>query len=225
MDIHKPKSWHGMREFLKEYGIIVLGVLTALAFEQAVEKLHWRNEVEAERGALLGEVQANLNALLYRQSEQPCIDHRLAEIAEVLRRQAHGEPLGLRASIGRPPVWVEGTGSWQIAVSGQALAHMPLDEKLKFSDAFSTFGDYNVLREREDDVWRHLRLLDEQAVLAPNDWVTLHADYADAKAFNDRMRLYVIYPLTQTTFGKKAQMPDVGREITAAEATFCAPMI
>ena len=37
MDIHKPKPWHGVREFLKEYVIIVVGVLTALAAEQAVE--------------------------------------------------------------------------------------------------------------------------------------------------------------------------------------------
>jgi hypothetical protein len=30
MDIHKPKPIHNWREFLKEYAIIVLGVLTAL---------------------------------------------------------------------------------------------------------------------------------------------------------------------------------------------------
>lgn len=36
MDIHKPKPWHGPREFLKEYLIIVVGVLTALAAEQTV---------------------------------------------------------------------------------------------------------------------------------------------------------------------------------------------
>ena len=34
MDIHKPKAWHGVREFLKEYMIIVVGVLTALGAEQ-----------------------------------------------------------------------------------------------------------------------------------------------------------------------------------------------
>jgi hypothetical protein len=33
MDIHKPKPWHGLREFLKEYLIIVVGVMTALAGE------------------------------------------------------------------------------------------------------------------------------------------------------------------------------------------------
>ena len=46
MDIHKPKPWHNVREFLKEYAIIVVGVLTALAAEQAVEWLHWQHEVE-----------------------------------------------------------------------------------------------------------------------------------------------------------------------------------
>ena len=42
MDIHKPKPWHGVREFLKEYVIIVVGVLTALAAEQGVEWLRWQ---------------------------------------------------------------------------------------------------------------------------------------------------------------------------------------
>jgi len=31
MDMHKPKPWHSVREFLKEYAIVVVGVLTALA--------------------------------------------------------------------------------------------------------------------------------------------------------------------------------------------------
>ena len=44
MDIHKPKPWHGWREFLKEYAIIVVGVLTALAAEQVVDWLHWRQQ-------------------------------------------------------------------------------------------------------------------------------------------------------------------------------------
>jgi hypothetical protein len=35
MDLHKPKPWHSFREFLKEYLIIVVRVLTALAGEQA----------------------------------------------------------------------------------------------------------------------------------------------------------------------------------------------
>ena len=37
MDVHKPKPIRNWREFLKEYAIIVIGVLTALAAEQAAE--------------------------------------------------------------------------------------------------------------------------------------------------------------------------------------------
>jgi len=36
MEFHKPKPIHIWHEFLKEYAIIVIGVLTALAAEQAV---------------------------------------------------------------------------------------------------------------------------------------------------------------------------------------------
>src|SRR6185437_10385130 len=46
MDIHKPKPWHGLREFLKEYVIIVVGVLTALGAEAVVEWAHWRHQGE-----------------------------------------------------------------------------------------------------------------------------------------------------------------------------------
>jgi hypothetical protein len=52
MDIHKPKPWHGWREFLKEYGIIVLGVLTALAAEQVVENLHWQERTRTTNETL-----------------------------------------------------------------------------------------------------------------------------------------------------------------------------
>ena len=47
MEIHRPHLTHNWREFLKEYGIIVLGVLTALLAEQAVQSFEWRHKVEA----------------------------------------------------------------------------------------------------------------------------------------------------------------------------------
>src|SRR4051812_44504491 len=45
MDLHKPKPIHNAREFLKEVGIIVLGVCIALGAEQAVEWWHWTGRV------------------------------------------------------------------------------------------------------------------------------------------------------------------------------------
>jgi len=60
MDIHKPKPWHGVREFLKEYVIIVVGVLTALGAEQGAEWLHWRHVTEIAERSLRADVSENL---------------------------------------------------------------------------------------------------------------------------------------------------------------------
>ena len=58
MDIHKP--WHSLREFLKEYVIIVVGVLTALAAEQIVVAVDQHKQVEQARAALRREVRHDL---------------------------------------------------------------------------------------------------------------------------------------------------------------------
>jgi hypothetical protein len=48
--VEKPKrNWRG---FLKEYVVIVIGVLTALAAQQAAESWHWQGEVKEARAAL-----------------------------------------------------------------------------------------------------------------------------------------------------------------------------
>src|SRR5579864_3974164 len=135
MDIHKPKPWHGVREFTKEIGTIVIGVLIALGAEQMAEAFHWRHEVEVEREALRSEVRDNVAAALYRRSEQACVDARLAQLAEVFRRHASGQPLEIKGKVESLPIWIATTGSWDIEVSGQALGHMPQKEKLAFSDA------------------------------------------------------------------------------------------
>src|SRR5215831_9453315 len=47
MDGHKAGAVAIWREFLKEYAIIVIGVLTALLAEQAVQSFAWRQKVNA----------------------------------------------------------------------------------------------------------------------------------------------------------------------------------
>ena len=45
MHFHLPKPLHGWREFAGEVGIIVIGVLIALAADQAIEAWQWREKV------------------------------------------------------------------------------------------------------------------------------------------------------------------------------------
>lgn len=223
MHIHRPKVPHSVREFLREIGVIVIGVLLALGAEQIAEAFHWHNEVEVERKALLSEARDNLSTATYRLSEQRCIDERLDQIAEVFRRHAHGEPLGLKRAVARPPLWVATTGSWDIAVSGQALDHMSQKEKLAFSDAFNTYKAFGRLRNEEDGDWRRLALLDRPDLLDAGDWSNLHQAWGDLVGINNRMRSTISDMLGLGSLGQRpGKNPDVE---TALSNAFCAPLI
>src|ERR1700760_3923115 len=79
MDIHKPKPWHGVREFLKEYLIIVVGVLTALAGEQMVEWTHRAAEVREARASIHEEMAQDAAIAAYGIQEDTCLMPRLRD--------------------------------------------------------------------------------------------------------------------------------------------------
>lgn len=62
-EIHKPKPVHSWREFFKEYAIIVLGVLTALAAGQTVESLRQHADVRDMTQKLQEESRGNAEVL------------------------------------------------------------------------------------------------------------------------------------------------------------------
>jgi hypothetical protein len=138
MDIHKPKSWRGWREFLKEYLIIVVGVLTALGAEQAVEWLHWRQLAAGTEADLADGLRWNLRDAVNWIASRPCDQARLVELSQALRAapaQWRGTSQGYVDSIGDQPrvtptvlltpnpLWTH--DAWEKATSAGALSHMP----------------------------------------------------------------------------------------------------
>lgn len=163
MDVHKPKPWHGWREFLKEYAIIVIGVLTALAAEQGVEWLHWRHQAEAVEAQLTAEVRSNLLSAYSRINKQRCYDARLSWLSTRLRS---GEPwrgaailVGpapspetipplMRAGIytsASPPVYMAShalwpDSSWTAAVSNGVMLHLAQERIDRYSYLYKLFA-------------------------------------------------------------------------------------
>ena len=188
MDIHKPKPVHGWREFVGEVGIIVLGVLIALGAEQSVEALHWRHEAVVERAVLRQEVADNLSAVQDRILLEPCVQKRLLELGQVLARASRNEPLGLTGPAGLPLPVSGAKGGWNIAVAGQGLSHMPNEEQLGFSNAFSNYENWDAMRREEREAWVRLAVLDSPAGLTAADWAALKQAYAQARAADARIR-------------------------------------
>ena len=226
MHVHLPKPLHGWRAFLGEVGIIVVGVLIALAAEQVVEQVHWREQTRATRESLYSEAADNLAAALWRQQQQPCVDQRLDEIASIFATHAAGQPIHLRGPIGHP-VYMSGpqTG-WQIAVSSQALTHMKLADKLRLASAFDNYANLTSVLKLEQDAWLKLGMLDRPQLLTDGDWPILHQAYAEAASLNGRLQIITGYVLTTQNLGQssKVKVTYNARAFGQRDA-FCRPVL
>ena len=58
MKLSLPKPMHGWRAFAGEVGVIVLGVVLALAAQQVAESVNDRREAAATRATLVDEIEA-----------------------------------------------------------------------------------------------------------------------------------------------------------------------
>jgi hypothetical protein len=225
MHFHLPKPLHGWREFAGEIGIIVAGVLIALALEQAVEWLHWRNETEVAREAIKSQAAQNLGAAVFRQHQHECLQRRLDEIALIFERHATGKPFALRAKIGGPVYFGTVQSAWQVDVASQALAHMTLDERLKFSSAYDQFASLDRTLLQEQDAWRRLDVLDNPAVLKEDDWPALHQAYSEARSLDIRLGRITTFALSTDNLGEEPDTIPTPPLIKSELDEFCSPIL
>jgi hypothetical protein len=156
MDIHKPKPIHNLREFLKEVGIIVLGVSIALAAEQAVEWFHWRAQVREARSIIATEMASNLAAAAERIGAQACIDSRLDELGRILDQASRTGSLPPVGDIGMPPVRDSVTGAWESIVSSQTATHFPRPELTDLADNYFRVKKIGEIISLQNQTWYEL---------------------------------------------------------------------
>ena len=85
MEIHKVKPIHSWRDFGKELGTIVLGIIIAISLEYLVESWHWSHEVKIARQSLAAEIAANdNNVFTFRVDAASCVDRQISQADAVL---------------------------------------------------------------------------------------------------------------------------------------------
>ena len=184
MHIHKPKPVHGVREFLSEIGVIVVGVLIALALEQGVEALDWSHKVAQAEVRLAADLRDDSAYAAQYEILKPCVDGYLDRMqadllkhdsADMMHLHEFGSPV-----LGEPWKIV----AWQSAVAGQIGDHM---SNSRFEDYAEAFRGADLLREF------NLRHRDDYA-LAMTGRFALPPDTkttADELAAVDRLRIYI----------------------------------
>ena len=151
MHIHKPKAAHGVREFLSEISVIVVGILIALAGEQVVERLEWRHKVEAAEAAMRTElVQDDGPQAYHRLAQSPCIAAQLDALERgLIEERDHGTPFR-PAPLIKPFSFTWDQNAWQSAQASGTTAHMNDKQMLNWAAAYGLFPAMNSFQAREE---------------------------------------------------------------------------
>lgn len=160
MHVHLPKVPHSWREFLKEYAIIVLGVLTALGLEQAVESIHERRLAREAEEAIQQEMRENIDRAAYRLGQQDCVEKRLDEIGALLGNWQGDDAFPAGLHIGFPGSVGLVHERWDANLaSGRFNEESPEDQSQQ-AGLYSLIKLLDGLEFREIDEWSQLRTLE-----------------------------------------------------------------
>jgi hypothetical protein len=161
MEIHKPKPIHSWREFLKEVGIIVLGVSIALSAEQVVETFHWKNKVaegEAFMRKELGDDDGPQAVERLRISR--CLDAQLDALQNaLLDARDHGAPFTAVKLIA-PAFHSWDSDAWRAAVASDVSTHMDTDRMYNWTSPYALIPDMDQAALREANAWASLRVIE-----------------------------------------------------------------
>lgn len=184
MHLHLPKPLHGWRALAGEVGIIVIGVIIALAFEQAVERIRWNRQVSAARIGIHREMAFDLADFADRLRVAPCLDR---DLAEAKRR------IDIAAATGSTPSSALGAdspgrlllvGDYEAQQSAQILVHFPAEELSGMGRWYDQAHDLQRWDEQEDLIWTDLGLLAPASTkLGPVDLALLRRDLVTANEF------------------------------------------
>ena len=149
MEVHKPKLVHNWREFLKEYAIIVIGVLTALFAEQAVQSIEWNHKVVAAVNDMQNELSSGDGPQAYmRMAMHDCIETRLNAIREAVEAGSRARTRSLIDSVWLPKNTYDSLAR-ESATASDVASHMPADKMLQFRIAYEVVPELDRLSDRE----------------------------------------------------------------------------
>ena len=153
MHFHLPKPMHGWRAFIGEVGIIVIGVLIALAADEAVETFRWRHQVALGEEELKAPIERDLANAAQRAMEVTCVARRLGDLSALLENAQAVGRLPAIGPIGEPPRGPWTFQTWDALVAGGIVAHMPQKKMMAYSALDRVAAYLSQLDDLEAEQW------------------------------------------------------------------------
>jgi hypothetical protein len=147
MHFHLPKPMHGWREFAGEVGIIVIGVLIALAADQAIETWQWREKVATAKESIDLELNTQLDYSEEVMGLSRCAPHFIDALESAILRH-DSRAIGILHDTQPPFVprpWR--STAWQAAMSTEVADHFERGELAQYAFMSNSFEDVRRAQE------------------------------------------------------------------------------
>jgi hypothetical protein len=203
MHFHLPKPLHGWRAFVGEVGIIVVGVLIALAAQQVVEALHWRSETAKLRESLHREIRDDQWNAANRVRISECIRQRIAHLEYELAQPGtawRADPIrggdeqrwsAIPIAFAFPSIESFYTsGHWQTALASGELAHMAEAERNGYSYTYRAIEDLRTFSIEEGAIAAQLQPLAREQQLDNQQRLNFEAQLAALDRLNVLLTIY-----------------------------------
>lgn len=183
----KIKPVGGWPAVIQEILIVVVGVLIALGAQQLVDDWQWRRKVADFRSAIDAELGRNLEAYRSRIEQRECVGRRLDQLGAWANAQERVQAGPLQNPISRPLVSRLQFSVWEQA--GEAVTHMPLEERLAYAELYDDFRNYDWLRLRERELWFGIRNNQDAKRLSEDRLFDLRGMIVAAHSIDDSMAI------------------------------------
>jgi len=155
----QSRLFNDWREFFREFIIIALGVLTALAAQSVVEDFAWRKKVAAAIADMDNELSVGDGPQAYvRLAIGKCVTSRLDAIREAAERGDRSQSRKLIDGLWLPRRTYDYLAR-EAATASDVASHMPADRMLQYRIAYEVVPNMNQLAEKELSDFGHLSAL------------------------------------------------------------------
>jgi hypothetical protein len=169
--IESGKTAINWRGYLREYAIIVIGVLTALGAQQAADWLHDRQRAAQARDGIRSEIATGLGHIASRDALEACVSRRLDEVDALITQAVAGRLPPGPIWIGRPYFYAPEDSQYKTAIQSGAVNLLPNDEQNAYATIYNAFDHYAQSEKAEQAAWGDLRVLEKHPAASPGlEW-------------------------------------------------------
>jgi hypothetical protein len=186
----KLKPPHGWNAVGWELGIVTLGVVIALAAQQAAETINQRRETTSTRTALVGEIEDSLAIIELRRTAESCVDRRLKELRSIIDQWGRTGSFTAPKFVSQAPWFWLNNLRVDSAQSAGRLSVFSNDEQYRIGLVAGSIRTFREIQAEESKAWSTLRMLQSGPdVLSPSDRTVIRLALQDASVLNYRAKI------------------------------------